>query len=102
MANLCTRSLGMRGSSGSKFHASSYDNPAPARRAGIVRTGGWLYTAAATRDMSSAVAISSHETLKQPFPYSLPKDKIKILLLEGISETAVNVLQGAGYTQIDR
>lgn len=43
-----------------------------------------------------------HETLKQPFPYSLPKDKIKILLLEGISETAVNVLQGAGYTQIDR
>jgi len=44
----------------------------------------------------------SHETLKQPFPYSLPKDKIKILLLEGISDTAVNVLQGAGYTQIDR
>ncbi len=44
----------------------------------------------------------SHETLKQPFPYSLPKEKIKILLLEGISETAVNVLQGAGYTQIDR
>lgn len=44
----------------------------------------------------------SHETLKQPFPYSLPKDKIKILLLEGISETAVNVLRGAGYTQIDR
>ena len=44
----------------------------------------------------------SHETLKQPFPYSLPKDKIKILLLEGISETAVNVLRSAGYSQIDR
>jgi D-3-phosphoglycerate dehydrogenase len=44
----------------------------------------------------------SGETLKQPFPYSLPKDRIKILLLEGISETAVDVLKGAGYTQIDR
>ncbi len=42
------------------------------------------------------------DTLKQPFPYSLPKEKIKILLLEGISETAVNILRGAGYTHIDR
>ncbi|NOU05997.1 MAG: phosphoglycerate dehydrogenase, partial [Hyphomicrobiaceae bacterium] len=42
------------------------------------------------------------DTLKQPFPYSLPKDKIKILLLEGISDTAVNVLTSAGYTQIER
>ena len=46
--------------------------------------------------------MSAQDTLKQPFPYSLPKDKIKILLLEGISETAVNVLRAAGYTQIDR
>lgn len=46
--------------------------------------------------------MNSRETLKQPFPYSLPKEKIKILLLEGISETAVNALKGAGYTQIDR
>ena len=37
----------------------------------------------------------SGETLKQPFPYSLPKDKIKILLLEGISDTAVAVLKDA-------
>jgi D-3-phosphoglycerate dehydrogenase len=44
----------------------------------------------------------SGDTLKQPFPYSLPKDKIKVLLLEGISETAVALLKGAGYTQIDR
>jgi D-3-phosphoglycerate dehydrogenase / 2-oxoglutarate reductase len=44
----------------------------------------------------------AHDTLKQPFPYSLPKEKIKILLLEGISETAVNILRGAGYTHIDR
>ena len=43
-----------------------------------------------------------NDTLKQPFPYSLPKDKIKILLLEGISQTAVDVLKGAGYNQIDR
>ena len=34
-------------------------------------------------------------TLDMPFPYSLPKDQIKILLLEGISDTAVNVLKGA-------
>ncbi len=44
----------------------------------------------------------SGDTLKQPFPYSLPKDKIKVLLLEGISETAVDLLRGAGYAQIDR
>ena len=44
----------------------------------------------------------AQDTLKQPFPYSLPKEKIKILLLEGISETAVNILRGAGYTHIDR
>ena len=35
----------------------------------------------------------SHETLKQPFPDSLPKTGIKILLLEGISDTAVNMLK---------
>ncbi len=44
----------------------------------------------------------ARETLLQPFPHSLPKDKIKILLLEGISDTAVNVLRAAGYTSIDR
>jgi len=33
---------------------------------------------------------------------SRPKEKIKILLLEGISETAVNTLTGAGYTAIER
>jgi D-3-phosphoglycerate dehydrogenase / 2-oxoglutarate reductase len=41
-------------------------------------------------------------TLHKPFPYSLPKDQIKILLLEGISETAVNILKAAGYTKIER
>jgi len=44
----------------------------------------------------------AQDTLKQPFPYSLPKEKIKILLLEGISETAINILRAAGYTHIDR
>ncbi len=33
---------------------------------------------------------------------SRPKEKIKILLLEGISETAVNTLTSAGYTNIER
>ena len=33
---------------------------------------------------------------------SRPKEKIKILLLEGISDTAVNTLTGAGYTNVDR
>jgi D-3-phosphoglycerate dehydrogenase len=46
--------------------------------------------------------MSAQDTLKQPFPYSLPKEKIKILLLEGISDTAVSVLRAAGYTAIDR
>ncbi len=42
------------------------------------------------------------QTLKQPFPYSLAKSQIKILLLEGISERAVEVLNTAGYTEIER
>ena len=46
--------------------------------------------------------MSANATLRQPFPTSLPKDKIKILLLEGISETAINVLKSAGYTNIER
>lgn len=33
---------------------------------------------------------------------SRPKEKIKILLLEGISETAVNTLASAGYTNVER
>ncbi len=35
-------------------------------------------------------------------PLSRPKDKIKILLLEGISETAVETFHAAGYTNIER
>lgn len=33
---------------------------------------------------------------------SLPKDRIRILLLEGISDTAVGALRAAGYTNIER
>ena len=33
---------------------------------------------------------------------SLPKDKIKVLLLEGISETAVATLRDAGYENVER
>jgi D-3-phosphoglycerate dehydrogenase / 2-oxoglutarate reductase len=43
-----------------------------------------------------------NKTLDQPFPFSLSKDQIRVLLLEGISDSAVNVLRGAGYTQIER
>ena len=32
----------------------------------------------------------------------MPKDKIKILLLEGISESAVKSLTDAGYENIER
>ncbi|MFM9943123.1 MAG: phosphoglycerate dehydrogenase [Hyphomicrobiaceae bacterium] len=40
--------------------------------------------------------------LRQPFPHSLAKDQIRILLLEGISDRAVEVLHGAGYHEIER
>ncbi len=33
---------------------------------------------------------------------SRPKEKIKFLLLEGISDTAVNTLAGAGYSSVER
>jgi D-3-phosphoglycerate dehydrogenase / 2-oxoglutarate reductase len=46
--------------------------------------------------------MSAAKTLSQPFPTSLPKDKIKILLLEGISDTAVGIMQAAGYMNIER
>ena len=41
-------------------------------------------------------------TLAQPFPISLAKDQIKILLLENIAETAVEVLAAAGYHNVTR
>ncbi len=44
----------------------------------------------------------SNPTLKQPFPYSLPKEQIRVLLLEGISDRAVEVMNAAGYTNIER
>ena len=44
----------------------------------------------------------SRQVLKQPFPYSLSKDQIRVLLLEGISDRAVEVLNGAGYHRIER
>jgi D-3-phosphoglycerate dehydrogenase / 2-oxoglutarate reductase len=37
-----------------------------------------------------------------PRTLSRPKEQIKILLLEGISETAFSILLSAGYTNIDR
>src|SRR5699024_4112355 len=40
--------------------------------------------------------------LPSPAPMSLAKDKIRILLLEGISDSAVATLNAAGYTNIRR
>jgi D-3-phosphoglycerate dehydrogenase len=37
-----------------------------------------------------------------PSPLSLSKDKIRVLLLEGVSDTAVNLLLQAGYTNLER
>ena len=42
------------------------------------------------------------DALPNPAPISLAKDKIRILLLEGISDSAVATLEGAGYTNIRR
>ncbi len=33
--------------------------------------------------------------------YSLDKNKIKILLLEGVSESALEVFEKAGYTNVE-
>ena len=42
-------------------------------------------------------------TNSTPLPQlSLAKDKIRILLLEGISDTAVNLIVNAGYTNVER
>jgi len=42
------------------------------------------------------------DALPSPAPISLAKDKIRILLLEGISDSAVATLQAAGYSNIRR
>ena len=36
-----------------------------------------------------------------PEKLSLPKDKIRVLLLEGINDSAVELMQAAGYTNLD-
>lgn len=46
--------------------------------------------------------MTRNPTLSEPFPYSLPKSDIRILLLEGISDRAVQTLNAAGYTSIER
>ncbi len=33
---------------------------------------------------------------------SLPKDKIRVLLLEGVSDTALQALASAGYSNVER
>jgi D-3-phosphoglycerate dehydrogenase len=46
--------------------------------------------------------MTRNPTLSEPFPYSLPKSDIRILLLEGISDRAVQTLNAAGYTSVER
>lgn len=46
--------------------------------------------------------MAKNPTLAEPFPYSLPKSDIRILLLEGISERAVQTLASAGYNSVER
>jgi D-3-phosphoglycerate dehydrogenase len=43
-----------------------------------------------------------HDTAPQTPQFSLAKDRIKILLLEGVSDTAVELMQAAGYSSIER
>lgn len=40
--------------------------------------------------------------MTEPMSFWLPKERIKILLLEGISDTAIATLKSAGYTNIQR
>jgi D-3-phosphoglycerate dehydrogenase len=41
-------------------------------------------------------------SLSSPQSFSLSKDKIKILLLEGINDSAVEMIKGAGYSNVER
>ena len=40
--------------------------------------------------------------MPDPSPLSLPKDKIRVLLLEGVSDTAVALFREAGYDNLER
>ena len=42
------------------------------------------------------------ETLALPEKLSLPKDRIRVLLLEGINDSAVGLMRAAGYTNLVR
>ena len=41
-------------------------------------------------------------TDNSPPQFSLPKDRIRILLLEGVNESAVEMMRAAGYSSIER
>jgi D-3-phosphoglycerate dehydrogenase len=35
-------------------------------------------------------------------PLSLPKQKIRVLLLEGVNDSAVRMFEASGYTELER
>src|ERR1035438_2074659 len=41
-------------------------------------------------------------TDSSPPQFSLPKDRIRILLLEGVNDSAVEMMRAAGYSSIER
>ena len=54
---------------------------------------GTCYYIATKFGLCSGAVMSQH--------LSLPKDKIRFLLLEGVHQNAIDVLNAAGYTNID-
>jgi len=54
-----------------------------------------------TSPTAPATPVPASQTLSNQ-RISLPKDKIRILLLEGVSDTAVSLLGAAGYSNIQR
>ena len=89
---------------GGKRDKFSPRSPAPAGARGrAVSPCGRSSTAAAGRVSSSLKdAEIVLETLTQSPQLSLAKDKIRVLLLEGVNETGVQLMQDAGYTNVTR
>src|SRR5271154_6333835 len=51
---------------------------------------------------SDGFGFSVTDNSPQPPQFSLPKDRIRILLLEGVNDSAVEMMTAAGYSSIER
>jgi D-3-phosphoglycerate dehydrogenase len=51
---------------------------------------------------SDRFGFSVTDNSPQPPQFSLPKDRIRILLLEGVNDSAVEMMTAAGYSSIER